>query len=426
MSQFRRRVYQVFKGSRDAAFELIDAIASSPQAESAVEVSDSPLMQRNYASVYKGLERTKIDEAALRSILVKQADESGELTVAGYAVQALDHTPYPRQSAPTVTDRGFVRGADGNVIGHQYSLLGRVMHEQGAWVGIEDCQRISTSSTPVQIGAEQIARLRQSSSLKHIITADCEYLTEAILNQANERTQLLIRLRSNRVFYLPPNPRRPGQRGPTPKHGRKVKLNDARTLGKPAGVFTLDTELGERIEITVFKNLHAASHPDLHGCVIRVRAFRPDGSAKFARPIWLFWTGPHDMDWLTFWRVYLKRFCIESVHQFSKNALTWTAARLGYTDREERWTWLVMLAYWQLLLSAPFANDSRRPWQKPMPPGRLPTPHRVQRDFWRIFILVGTPALPPKPRGISPGRPSGHRPPPRPRFQVVIKAVNSS
>ena len=97
LSQFRQTVYQVFEASRDAAFELIDAIASSPNARSAVEVSDSPLMERNYASVYKGLERTKIDEGALRTALVKQADESGELMVAGYAIQALDHTPLSSQ-----------------------------------------------------------------------------------------------------------------------------------------------------------------------------------------------------------------------------------------------------------------------------------------------------------------------------------------
>ena len=80
-------------------------------------------MQRNYASVYKGLERTRIDEKTLRTLLVKQADASGELKVAGYVTQALDHTPYPRKNAPTVEDRGYVRGAEGNVIGHQYSLF---------------------------------------------------------------------------------------------------------------------------------------------------------------------------------------------------------------------------------------------------------------------------------------------------------------
>lgn len=428
LRRFRDEVYQVFGASRDAAFEIIDAIASSPHARSAVEVSDSPLMQRRYASVYKGLERTRIDEDSLRMLLVQQADMSGELQVAGYMIQALDHSPYPRQSAPTVEDRGCVHGADGVVIGHQYSLLGRVMHETGAWVGVEDCERIATDQTPVQVGAEQVARLRRTSAstCKHIITADCEYLTQDMLDQADARTELLIRLKSNRVLFQRPVPRTPGQRGRPSKHGRRIKLSDARTLGKPDAVCTHVADDGEWVEIAVFKGVHFRSHPDLHGCVIRVRAFRADGRRKFARPMWLYWTGPPDMDWLTFWRVYLKRFCIESVHQFTKNSLAWTSARLGYTDREERWTWLVMLAYWQLLLSAPLAADARRPWQKPMPPGRLPTPARVQRDYWRIFLAVGTPALPPKRRGISPGRPPGYRPPPRPRFQVIVKAKNTS
>ena len=111
------------------------------------------------------------------------------------------------------------------------------------------------------------------------------------------------------------------------------------------------------------------------------------------------------MDWATFWRVYLKRFCkvalrgaIESVHQFAKNNLAWTAPRLGYTDREERWTWLVMLAYWQLLVTIPLVTDVYMPWQKPLPPsgpsrghGQPPTPARVQRDYYRIFLKVAQP-----------------------------------
>ena len=74
----------------------------------------------------------------------------------------------------TVADRGSVRDGRGNIVGHQYSLLGRVMHAAGAWVGVEDCERIPTSRTPVQVGCEQIARLRATSKLKHIITADTE------------------------------------------------------------------------------------------------------------------------------------------------------------------------------------------------------------------------------------------------------------
>ena len=46
----------------------------------------------------------------------------------------------------------------------------------------------------------------------------------------------------------------------------------------------------------------------------------------------------------------------------------------------------------------------------------------VQRDFGRIIRQIGTPAQPPKPRFISPGRPKGMKFPPRPRQKVVVKS----
>jgi len=61
-----------------------------------------------------------------------------------------------------------------------------------------------------------------------------------------------------------------------------------------------------------------------------------------------------------------------------------------------------------------------------MPEGQLPTPGRVQRDYWRIFLEVGSPTRPPKARGIAPGRPTGYRPQPRPRFNVVYKGEKAA
>lgn len=58
-------------GARDATFEVIDAIANSPGARSAVEVSLSGQMERGYASIYKALERTEINGAGLSGMLVK-------------------------------------------------------------------------------------------------------------------------------------------------------------------------------------------------------------------------------------------------------------------------------------------------------------------------------------------------------------------
>jgi hypothetical protein len=235
-----------------------------------------------------------------------------------------------------------------------------------------------------------------------------------------------LRLKGNRVLYCAPLPRRKHQRGPLPKHGRKVKLSDARTWGVPEVNFEWASD-GDIVEVKIWRDRHMHSNPTVTGCLIQIRIFYPDATTpKFVRPMWLFWTGPADMDWIIFWRVYLKRYCLESVHQFSKNSLAWTRPRLGYTDREENWTQLVMLAYWQLLLAVPIANDARMPWQKPMPPGRLPTPARVQRDYFRIFTLIGTPVCAPRRRGISLGRPHGFRPQPRQRFPVVYKGSNTS
>lgn len=73
LRQFREAVYMTLDPSGDAAFETIDAIASSRDARSAVEISLSPTMERNFASVYKGLERTRLDQERLRPLLVGAA-----------------------------------------------------------------------------------------------------------------------------------------------------------------------------------------------------------------------------------------------------------------------------------------------------------------------------------------------------------------
>ena len=79
LRQFRQAVYQQLHPSRDAAFEIIDAIAASRDARSAVEISLSPTMQRTFASVYKGIEPTRIDQEGLQDLLVSQAQSTGTL-----------------------------------------------------------------------------------------------------------------------------------------------------------------------------------------------------------------------------------------------------------------------------------------------------------------------------------------------------------
>jgi hypothetical protein len=60
--QFRAAGYQCMTKGRDARFEVIDAIASNPNARSAAAVSESLIVQRGYGSVYKALQRVKIEQ----------------------------------------------------------------------------------------------------------------------------------------------------------------------------------------------------------------------------------------------------------------------------------------------------------------------------------------------------------------------------
>ena len=100
-----------------------------------------------------------------------------------------------------------------------------------------------------------------------------------------------------------------------------------------------------------------------------------------------------------------------------------TAAEMGitqvqYKETGDRWSWLVALAVWLLLLSRPIVEDHPLPWQKPQ---RKLTPQRVQRRLPLIFAQFGSPARTPKMRAKSPGWPKDRHRTPKQRFKVVKK-----
>jgi hypothetical protein len=79
---------------------------------------------------------------------------------------------------------------------------------------------------------------------------------------------------------------------------------------------------------------------------------------------------------------------------------------------------LLAMGLWILWLARPLVADQHLPWERPLPPARL-TPARVRRACAPLFLRLGTPARPVQPRGNSPGRSPGYRPPPRARYPVV-------
>jgi hypothetical protein len=88
-------------------------------------------------------------------------------------------------------------------------------------------------------------------------------------------------------------------------------------------------------------------------------------------------------------------------------------------DRDPKPVWLWSSATGAAASPGPLAaDDLRRPWERPAPPGRL-IPARVRRGFRNIHAKAPCPAGAPKPGKPGPGRPPGSKNRhPAPRYDV--------
>jgi hypothetical protein len=228
---------------------------------------------------------------------------------------------------------------------------------------------------------------------------------------------LLVRLRSNRVFYRAPGPYQ--GRGAPRKYGAAFNLADPATHGAPdASASLVDPRCGQ-VQIDAWRDLRARGAADAPFTIVRVHLERLPRRVKPPAPLWLAWIGdalPADLAEL--WRWYTQRFTAEHGFRFLKQTLGWTTVRPRDPAAADRWTWLLALALCQLWLARPLVADQRLPWERPLPTAHL-TPGRVRRAFAGLFAPLGTPARPPKPRGKAPGRRPGQTPGPRARHPVT-------
>ena len=171
-----------------------------------------------------------------------------------------------------------------------------------------------------------------------------------------------------------------------------------------------------------WKDLHEKKGGDVPYEVVRASVHLEREKPPAA--LWVAWLAPKTIPAgititaETIWRAYDSRWPIEPGLHFRKETLGWTRPRFQSKEAGDRWTWLTVLATWMIFLARAIVEDAPLPWQKPQQ--RL-TPQRVQQSIRPIFALVGTPARPPKPRGIPPGWPKDKRRTPKSRYPVVKK-----
>jgi hypothetical protein len=423
---FRLEVYASFTFRADALFELVEALLLSPIIRSAVEVSQSPIFRRRFPSVYDALTNGRVAPDSLRKALVAAEPEEA-LSVAGYAVYALDTTIAPRPDAHTVPDRSKVYSAErGKAIpGHQFSWLGRVIAFGQSWFAPREVQRVPANSTPGEVGAQQLQRLvaDPSPNIPKAVVVDSHYACPPFLRAfvgLAPRVAVLARLAGNRVLYGPPPPAT-GKPGRPRVHGEKLAL---RAPGNPERQETVRL-LGQEIRLSAWYNQHFRKLPALVGLVLRVEFLKADGNLRYKRPLWLFWSGPQQIALVELVTMYLLRFTIEHFFRFVKQRLGLLAAHLNDLAPIETWAQVVTLAYWHLLLSRHLVKPAYRPWDPtarqdpncPLTPGQV-------LDAWRVFSrTLDTPAAAPGPAGKAPGRAPGYQPRPRERHPVA-KARN--
>lgn len=428
LEKFRDEVHQCFTRWADTLFETVDALLCGPaRLDSLPHLSLQPELRRGHGSLYAALAEGDLDTDALGRVL------AGAIQPDFGSVFAVDASNWHRPDAVTSPHRTLNydsrkdNGTTGQRVdpttpGWAFQWLTQIGPTRTSWVTPVDVERIGPDTNGNLLAVRQIRRLLEHLAALRIagvpiVCLDAGYSPAALGALAHENVQIVVRLRADSLLYTAPPPPPPGRPGRPRRHGPPLKLSDPHTHPEPDETLRVPAEHGRAgLTVTCWHDLHlrpsrayhepedpdrpAKANRDLiHGTLVRIRSTNPRH-----KTIWLWWTGPagsFDLD--TVWRAYLRRFGIEHYFRFVKQHLGWTTPRPRTPEQAERWSWLVAVAYTQLLLARHHTRALLLPWERDRPV----SPHRAKRGFRALRRDLGTPAKAPQKSTPGPGRPAG-------------------
>lgn len=405
-----------------AILDLVDALTIAGHVNSPVALSESPLFRRKFSSVYDALVQGDLGEDLKTVFSVSQ--DAGWETIAGYEIHAIDATPNERMAAETLEDRGALKAQQKEPAryGHKYSWLVRLVQGNTSWVAPEDIERIGTGTTDTKVAAQQVKGLALRNKRPKVISADSRYRDKHFLGAfaGLENTYALVRLQNNQTLSQEPVPKPKGSRGAPRKHGADFQLTTIPRQPDISEEFFLGKQ---KVRVRVWHKLHFKRLAKVLGSVVCVEFLKEDGTPRYKRPLWLFWTGPEGVAPQDLCRMYLWRFAIEHLFRFLKQHMGLNSNRSSNSQSLQRWMWIVALAYWQLLLMRDTVKPNRPAWHPRKKDGQDKplTPAQVQRSAQTFLLQSGTPAANTRPAGNGFGRQKGYRPAPRKRYEIVFK-----
>lgn len=430
LDTFRQARYdQVLGRRKDTLSDLLDAVLTTSGRATLVRRTLSPLFRRGWASASDALAEGTLDEAACRRLCLTHLTPPTD----GRPVWALDGTSWPRPAALTSPERTWTfrplpgYPQEGLVPGWEFQWLVEVAVPGTSWLRpLDVARRGPTAGTPTALALAQLRRvlaLVPPDYPRPVVTLDSGYdpLELAAAVRQPDPTQrldcdVLVRLNTHRLFCAPPPPY-PGTGRPR-TYGADVRLWRPESLAPPDAVATTPDARHGTVTVSVWRDMRCRPHADLPVTLVRVEVAHLPRSNRAPAPLWLVWIGAAEpADLLDLWRWYSLRFTIEQGFRFLKQGLGWSSIRVRQPAAAERWSWVLLLALWELWLARDLVADQRLPWERRLASAHL-TPGRVQRVMGPILASVGTPARPVTSRGKSPGRQLGQRPAPVPRQPV--------
>lgn len=464
LQEFRQKLHDFFGLRADATMDLIDALASNDNARSVVELSLSLLFPRAYGSVYDAIHNFFVPSSAEKKEEEQREHEQDIVRLIApyiplqqqrkYYLFGTDVTYLSRRFAYTLGDRTYVHSPNavaGNkpiTIGHDYSLLNYLPEKFGTsappWAIPLIVRRVKSSEKAGEVGAEQIEAIMEDETLPFygklcVVVEDGSYSGREHLASVAPIDNLvsIIHFPSNRVVYRkyePSEDEKPPVGHPQ-WYGHRFDLKDPDTW--------LEPDEKEKMEVETPKGeIHTIYLEGWHNMVrkgtqeipmhkypftlVRVHVVDADGEPVYKNDTWLIVIGERrdELSLVEIQESYEQRSDVEHLHRFEKQNLLMDEYQTPEVEHEENWWQIVQLAYFLLWLARPLAEVHRRAWERylPQPEAGNPSPSIVQRDLERIILRLGTPSRPPKPRGYSPGRAKGAKPPHRKRQPVIKKS----
>ena len=183
---------------------------------------------------------------------------------------AIDITPHARPDAQYADERTMVqvrgKGGDRWLPGWPYSLLVGIQWGSSSWGDPVEARRLRPGEEHTDVTIGQITGLLKDLTVTGtwqpgdpppLVLLDAgNYATDLTHALAGHDVQLLVRLRTTRVFYLDPAPRRPGQMGAPARHGAEFSCSDPARRHAPDFERTAESGLYGTVTVRAWTGLH--------------------------------------------------------------------------------------------------------------------------------------------------------------------------